>query len=76
MGVPVLVRTRGETGRLLGSQVADVEPPVWWVECNAAEDVDGSEVPAMRFAGALVAQVGGVVWVDDPAYVERSGVGG
>ncbi|RAY11953.1 hypothetical protein DPM19_26730 [Actinomadura craniellae] len=66
--VPVLVQVDGEVKRLLGPEVADVAPPVWWVEARAAHAAPGAETLALRFAAELVRRLGGTVWMDDPAY--------
>lgn len=70
--VPVLVEVPGEVQRLLGPEVGDVRPPVWWVEIRAAETRDGSETLALRFAVELTNRLGGVVWAGDGAYVDRA----
>ncbi len=73
--VPVLVRVPGEVERVLGPGVRPVAVPVWFIEVRASE-VDGAEVPAMRFAAELSLQLDGSVWADDPAYAERAGLRG
>lgn len=71
---PMLVETPGELERLLGPEVAHLEPPVWWIEVRASEEPDGAEVPALRFAAELSLRLDGEVWADDPAYKKRAGL--
>jgi len=71
---PILVRVPGELERLLGQEVAHLEPPIWWLEVHASEEVEGSEVPALRFAAELSLRLDGMVWMDDPAYAETAGL--
>lgn len=71
---PILVQVPGELERLLGPEAAHLEPPIWWVEVHASEDVEGAEVPALRFAAELSLWLDGEVWSDDPAYAERAGL--
>ncbi|MFC4913023.1 hypothetical protein [Actinomadura gamaensis] len=72
---PILVRVRGELERVLGPEVAHVEPPVWWVEVQGNEQVANSDIAAMRFAGELSLRTGGSIWPADPAFVDRAGFG-
>ena len=62
--VPVLVRVPGEVERLLGAEVAGrlPPPPLWWVETRAPSARDGAEGLGRRFAEALAARCGGIVW--------------
>jgi hypothetical protein len=56
-----LVQVAGEAQRLLG--VTESTPdPVWWVESRAPGNDPEAEAVARRFAHALVAAAGGVVW--------------
>lgn len=72
---PILVRVPGELERLLGPEVAHVEPPVWWVEVHGNERVVNSDIAAMRFAGELSLRAGGSIWPEDPAFAGRAGFG-
>jgi hypothetical protein len=66
--VPVLVQIPGEVERLLGADVAaQVPPPLWWVEARAPSARAHAERLARRFADALAARCGGVVWAAEPA---------
>jgi hypothetical protein len=67
--VPVLVQVPGEVERLLGAEVAGRLPPqpLWWVETRAPSARDGAERLGRRFAEALAARCGGVVWPAEPA---------
>ncbi|GAA4059450.1 hypothetical protein [Actinomadura miaoliensis] len=71
---PILVQVPGELERLLGPEVAHLEPPIWWVEVHASEEVENAEVPALRFAAELSLRLDGEVWFDDPAYADRAGL--
>jgi hypothetical protein len=71
---PILIRVPGELERLLGPAFAHLEPPVWWVEVRAMEDVEGAEVAAVRFAAELSLRLEGEVWMDDPGYALRAGL--
>ncbi|MEU6033919.1 hypothetical protein ABZ801_00760 [Actinomadura sp. NPDC047616] len=71
---PILVQVPGELERLLGPEVAHLEPPIWWVEVHASEEVENAEVPALRFAAELSLRLDGEVWLDDPAYADRAGL--
>jgi hypothetical protein len=67
--VPVLVQVPGEVERLLGAEVAGrlPPPPLWWVETRAPSVREGAERLGRRFAEALAARCGGVVWPPEPA---------
>jgi hypothetical protein len=67
--VPVLVQVPGEVERLLGAEIAGrlPPPPLWWVEARAPSARDGAERLGRRFAEALAARCGGVVWSPEPA---------
>ncbi|MCP2337577.1 hypothetical protein [Actinomadura rupiterrae] len=72
---PIQVRVDGELERLLGPEVAHVEPPVWWVEVHGNDRVVNSDIAAMRFAGELSLRAGGSIWPEDPAFIDRAGFG-
>lgn len=70
---PILVPVRGEVSRLLGDPVGSQVPsPVWWVEARAASTPEHAVLLAYRFADALTALLGGVVW---PVPQSRAGLG-
>lgn len=59
---PVLVQVPGETARLLGSEGAAHQGPVWWTEARASTAVAEAGRLAGSFAGRLVTVLGGTVW--------------
>jgi hypothetical protein len=57
------VDVAGEVERLLGDAITvGLTVPYWWIEARAPEDVPDAPAVAYRFAAALTARLGGVVW--------------
>lgn len=61
------VDVAGEVERLLGDAITvGLTVPYWWMEARAPEDAPDAPAVAHRFAAALTARLGGVVWPPSP----------
>ncbi|MEU4683657.1 DUF6177 family protein [Streptomyces xinghaiensis] len=66
---PRYVQVPGETGRLLGAEVAS-GGPVWWTEVRAVSTSGEAGRLAGSVAGRLTAVLGGTTWPQEAAHTE------
>ena len=62
---PMYIQVPGEPARLLGTALADVPAPTWWVDIRASARDGGSDL-AWQYAEELVGCAGGRVWAPPP----------
>lgn len=62
---PMYIQVPGEPARLLGTALAGVTVPTWWVEIRAAARAGGGAL-AWQYAEQLVGRAGGRIWAPPP----------